>query len=74
MDKQHQDDTPDAHADGPDQPDNAARRKLIARGGVVAGGLAAFAAGYGETVAKAVKGLAQSRPACPPRTPCAAIR
>ena len=29
------------------------------RGGVVAGGMAAFAAGYGETVVKAVKGLAQ---------------
>lgn len=65
MDKQHRDDTPDAHADGPDQPDNAGRRKLIARGSVVAGGMAAFAAGYGETVAKAVKGLAQGTAGVP---------
>ena len=36
----------------------AARRKLILQGSAVAGGLAAFAAGYGETVVKAVKGLA----------------
>ena len=36
---------------------NAKRRKLIVQGGAVAGGLAAFAAGYGETVIKAVKGL-----------------
>lgn len=36
---------------------NIDRRKLIVRGGVAAGGLAAFAAGYGETVARAVKGL-----------------
>lgn len=33
------------------------RRKLIAHGGMAAGGLAAFAAGYGETVFKAGKGL-----------------
>lgn len=33
------------HTDG-------ARRRLLLRGGAVAGGLAAFAAGYGETVAK----------------------
>lgn len=37
---------------------NTKRRKLIVQGGAVAGGLAAFAAGYGETVVKAVKGLA----------------
>lgn len=37
---------------------NVDRRKLIVRGGVAAGGLAAFAAGYGETVSRAVKGLA----------------
>ncbi len=37
---------------------NASRRKLIVQGGAVAGGLAAFAAGYGETVVKAVTGLA----------------
>ena len=28
------------------------RRRMLLRGGAVAGGLAAFAAGYGETVAK----------------------
>ena len=44
------------------------------RGGVVAGGMAAFAAGYGETVVKAVKGLAQARPARPRRMRCEAIR
>ncbi|MDN5504783.1 MAG: tetrathionate reductase subunit TtrA, partial [Comamonas sp.] len=36
---------------------NVARRRLLLRGGAVAGGLAAFAAGYGETVAKGAKGL-----------------
>ena len=35
------------------------------RGGVVAGGMAAFAAGYGETVVKAVKGLAQGTAGAP---------
>ncbi len=34
-----------------------ARRRMLLRGGAVAGGLAAFAAGYGETVAKGAKGL-----------------
>lgn len=34
-----------------------AKRKLITHGGVAAGGLAAFAAGYGETLFKAGKGL-----------------
>jgi tetrathionate reductase subunit A len=29
---------------------------MLLRGGAVAGGLAAFAAGYGETVAKGAKG------------------
>ncbi len=33
------------------------RRKLIVQGGAALGGLAAFAAGYGETVVKAVEGL-----------------
>ena len=42
--------------DTKDQTDPA-RRKLLMHGGVAAGGLAAFAAGYGETVAKAAKGL-----------------
>ena len=36
---------------------DAARRRMLLRGGAVAGGLAAFAAGYGETVAKGAKGL-----------------
>ncbi|WP_313380166.1 hypothetical protein, partial [Achromobacter insolitus] len=60
MDKQHEDDKCGAPPDGsPDLPRDEARRKLMVRGGVVAGGMAAFAAGYGETVARAVKGLAQ---------------
>ncbi|NYT64792.1 tetrathionate reductase subunit TtrA [Alcaligenaceae bacterium] len=37
---------------------NSDRRKLFVRGGVAAGGLTAFVAGYGETLTKAVKGLA----------------
>ena len=48
-DKQH----PPAH---PEETD-AARRRLLLRGGAVAGGLAAFAAGYGETLARGAKGL-----------------
>ncbi|WP_027016452.1 tetrathionate reductase subunit A [Comamonas composti] len=36
---------------------DASRRRMLLRGGAVAGGLAAFAAGYGETVAKGAKGL-----------------
>ncbi|WP_027994555.1 tetrathionate reductase subunit A [Simplicispira psychrophila] len=44
-------------SDRQDQPQDTARRKLLLRGGVTAGGLAAFAAGYGETVFKAGKGL-----------------
>ena len=33
------------------------RRRLLLRGGAVAGGLTAFAAGYGDVVAKGAKGL-----------------
>ncbi len=33
------------------------RRRLLLSGGVAAGGLAAFGAGYGQTVARAAKGL-----------------
>ena len=40
-----------------DQPKDATRRKLLLRGGVTAGGMAAFVAGYGETVFKGGKGL-----------------
>ncbi len=65
MDKQHPETPPASPADEPDRPDNAARRKLIARGSVVAGGMAAFAVGYGDTVAKAVKGLAQGTAGVP---------
>lgn len=43
--------------DKKDKPQDGTRRKLLLRGGVTAGGLAAFAAGYGETVVKAGKGL-----------------
>ncbi|WP_376751021.1 hypothetical protein, partial [Achromobacter mucicolens] len=59
MDKQHKDDKPGAADDGADLPRDEARRKLMMRGGLAAGGMAAFAAGYGDTVVKAVKGLAQ---------------
>ena len=38
-------------------PKDANRRRLLLRGGVVAGGVTAFAAGYGEVVFKAGKGL-----------------
>ncbi|MGB3431867.1 tetrathionate reductase subunit A [Achromobacter sp.] len=66
MDKQHQDDKLGASPDeAPDQPRDEARRKLMVRGGVVAGGMAAFAAGYGETVVRAVKGLAQGTAGVP---------
>ncbi|KGD92261.1 tetrathionate reductase subunit A [Achromobacter sp. RTa] len=66
MDKQHQDGKPDAEAAGAaDQPRDEARRKLMMRGGLVAGGMAAFAAGYGETVTRAVKGLAQGTAGVP---------
>ncbi len=40
-----------------DKPQDANRRKLLLRGGVTAGGMAAFAAGYGEVLFKAGKGL-----------------
>lgn len=36
---------------------NPGRRSLLKHGGIAAGGIAAFAAGYGETVVKAAKGL-----------------
>ncbi|KAG0772804.1 hypothetical protein G6F22_015426 [Rhizopus arrhizus] len=65
MDKQHEDDKPGA-ADAPDNAlQDAARRKLMVRGGMVAGGMAAFAAGYGETVTRAVKGLAHGTAGVP---------
>ncbi|AVO50419.1 tetrathionate reductase subunit TtrA [Melaminivora suipulveris] len=38
------------------RPDNS-RRRMLLRGGAVAGGLTAFAAGYGEVVAKGARGL-----------------
>jgi tetrathionate reductase subunit A len=66
MDKQHEDDKRDAPPDeAANQPRDEARRKLMVRGGVVAGGMAAFAAGYGETVVRAVKGLAQGTAGVP---------
>ena len=37
--------------------EDAGRRKLMAQGAAVAGGLAVFAAGYSETVGRAVTGL-----------------
>ncbi len=40
-----------------DQAPDLSKRKLITHGGIAAGGIAAFAAGYGETVFKAGKGL-----------------
>ncbi|RSE82723.1 tetrathionate reductase subunit TtrA [Achromobacter denitrificans] len=46
-------------------PRDEARRKLMVRGGLVAGGMAAFAAGYGETAVRAVKGLAQGTAGVP---------
>ena len=39
------------------QAGGTSRRKLLTHGGIAAGGLAAFAAGYGQTVYKAAKGL-----------------
>ena len=38
-------------------PPDLSKRQMLTRGGVAAGGLAAFAAGYGETLFKAGKGL-----------------
>lgn len=46
----------DKKNDTPQTPD-ATRRRMLLRGGAVAGGLTAFAAGYGEVVAKGAKGL-----------------
>ncbi|MDR2324246.1 MAG: tetrathionate reductase subunit TtrA [Acidovorax sp.] len=43
--------------DNSSQDADVARRRLLLRGGAVAGGLAAFAAGYGETLARGAKGL-----------------
>lgn len=45
------------HAPEHSQDADVARRRLLLRGGAVAGGLAAFAAGYGQTVARGAKGL-----------------
>ena len=80
MDKQHEDDKtgkPGMAQDAPEstqeQPRDEARRKLMLRGGVV-GGMAAFAAGYGETVVKAVRAWRAARPARPRRMRCEAIR
>lgn len=47
------------------QKTNLGRRKLMVRGGVAAGGLAAFAAGYGETLVKAAKGVASGTAGVP---------
>ena len=45
------------HSPEQSQDADVARRRLLLRGGAVAGGLAAFAAGYGQTVARGAKGL-----------------
>ena len=45
------------HAGSTDTSPEMNRRRMLLRGGAVAGGLAAFAAGYGETVAKGAKVL-----------------
>lgn len=45
------------HIPDPCNDPDAARRRMLLRGGAVAGGLAAFAAGYGQTVARGAKGL-----------------
>ncbi|CUJ42779.1 Sulfur reductase chain A [Achromobacter kerstersii] len=67
MNKHPEHDKPDPTADDPHEnsPQDAARRKLMVRGGLVAGGMAAFAAGYGETVTRAVKGLAHGTAGVP---------
>ncbi|HRL21340.1 MAG TPA: tetrathionate reductase subunit A [Alcaligenes sp.] len=44
---------------------NLSRRQVLARGGVAVGGLAAFAAGYSDTVVKAVQGLGQGTAGVP---------
>lgn len=41
------------------------RRRLLKHGGVAAGGLAAFAAGYGDTLYKAAKGLTRGTAGVP---------
>ena len=57
MRKNDKQDKQDKNDKSQGQPQDANRRKLLLRGGVTAGGMAAFAAGYGETVFKAGKGL-----------------
>ncbi len=49
----------------PEDLTDASRRKLLVRGGVVAAGMTAFAAGYGDTVAKAARGLLQGTAGAP---------
>ncbi|MGE8548402.1 MAG: molybdopterin dinucleotide binding domain-containing protein [Alcaligenes sp.] len=44
---------------------NLSRRQMLTRGGAAVGGLAAFAAGYSDTVVKAVKGLGQGTAGAP---------
>ena len=50
-------DTQDKQGKPQDRPEDNSRRKLLLRGGIVAGGVTAFAAGYGEVVFKGAKGL-----------------
>ena len=57
MRKNDKQDKQDKNDKSQGQPQDANRRKLLLRGGVTAGGMAAFAAGYGETVFKAGKAL-----------------
>lgn len=49
-----------------DKPNND-RRKLLKHGSLAAGGLAAFAAGYSDTVVNAVKGFSQGSSGHPPK-------
>ncbi|MGO1253686.1 MAG: tetrathionate reductase subunit TtrA, partial [Alcaligenes aquatilis] len=44
---------------------NLSRRQVLTRGGAAVGGLAAFAAGYSDTVVKAVQGLGQGTAGAP---------
>ncbi|MES5323420.1 tetrathionate reductase subunit A [Alcaligenes phenolicus] len=44
---------------------NLSRRQVLTRGGAAVGGLAAFAAGYSDTVVKAVQGLGQGTAGVP---------
>lgn len=46
------------HSNDNDAPTSLNRRKLLTRGGIAAGGMATFVAGYGDTLHKAVTGLA----------------